>query len=179
VSSALWPCQRTTANTDMKNKLKASTPFANMNDHEIRIYSASAFDFAGGVATWSDQTASGKAICRLEGWLLHRDRTILQALRDYWDLGSVGSQPHSGKARAFRWKLSSAAIARFLKGVYPYLRVKRREAEVAIEFGLTIGVPKGPRGIPRETVRKREQLARRLTTLKAALPQSDFGSTEG
>ena len=69
--------------------------------------------------------------------VVNTDISALQKLRLLFGFGAVHARPRRDAERhrqAYHWQLGAKAAESFLKTVLPYLTVKRRQAEIALEF---------------------------------------------
>lgn len=65
------------------------------------------------------------------------DRVMTPELKRLFPDGaqfSTQREQRNGWSNTLKWQLNGKKAARFLKEILPYLRVKRRQAELAIEF---------------------------------------------
>lgn len=111
-------------------------------------YSAGLFDGEGSVSL---ATRSAK---RTEDGLPYKspalylqlsstDTELIKWLKDTWQMGSVfiGYRPSRPNHRtAHTWRLSRTDAETFLNAVLPYLRTKRQQALLAIEYRSLVGV---------------------------------------
>jgi hypothetical protein len=75
---------------------------------------------------------------------------------------SFGKRPN--RKPYYRWGLSSACAAEFLQAIYPYLVIKREQAEVVFRFRSTL--TRGGLKLSDNVVAIREDCYRSLKTLK-------------
>jgi|SRR3954471_9593594 hypothetical protein len=61
-----------------------------------------------------------------------RDREVLDWLKDHFG-GRIWFRPHSGLSDkgSYTWGLECGAAKPFLRGIYPYMRVKKKQAKLA------------------------------------------------
>ena len=70
-------------------------------------------------------------------------------------------------SKTYKWMLNTTPLAlRFLHAIYPYLRVKKRQAEVAFEFGNLIQTSQRRTRLTQEEEAKRDELMAQLKALK-------------
>lgn len=85
-------------------------------------------------------------------------------------LGSIHMQRsnRTDNSYLYHWQISSQGAATFLKCILPYLRSKKREAEIAIEFQATQkqGGNNGRHRLPPEVLEQREHYYQLLHSLK-------------
>ena len=82
--------------------------------------------------------------------------------------GSVGKMKNYdskyNRKQAYQWNLSNQRVVDVLRQVYPYLKVKRLQAEVAFEYQKTVGISFGKK-LSEEIVDKRAGLKSKITGL--------------
>jgi hypothetical protein len=67
----------------------------------------------------------------------------------------------------YQWIIKTNAVGEFLAAVFPYLRIKRRQAELGLEFRRTAILNPSRRRVPPEIVARREALRVELQSLNA------------
>jgi len=81
------------------------------------------------------------------------------------EFGGVVYQDISSKT--YKWMFNSTQSAlKFLKAIYPYLRVKKHQAEIAFEFGNIIQKSWRRTKLTQEDEAKRDELMAQLKALK-------------
>ena len=93
--------------------------------------------------------------------------------------GSIYAYKPTGGRPAWKWTAQCKAGSEFLKLVYPYLRIKKEQADVALEFQGLISKSRhrkhpGFYGQPRispEDIEKRDNLAQRILDLRKPVHQ--------
>lgn len=96
------------------------------------------------------------------------DHKIVQTFEERFG-GTVHLYGHKGKQnRHWHWSLNASTnkIRKFLQAMTPYLRQKKEEAEVLMEFCDTIGVKHKGHAVPPEVIKCRSKLAARIKDLK-------------
>lgn len=75
----------------------------------------------------------------LDVGITNTDTDLISSLQDVYG-GNVGQTGVKGQHRTncFRWRLSGPKTIEFLKLILPHLKIKRRQAEIAISFQQTI-----------------------------------------
>jgi hypothetical protein len=71
---------------------------------------------------------------------------------------------YNGIKQAWEWGVNGRRAIHFLRQIYPYLRVKRLQAEVAFEFAETLSCP-GQNKLTTETIETRDKLRERMSSL--------------
>lgn len=73
------------------------------------------------------------------------DRSILDALAEVWDIGTVNTYDGRGvRVRSnSRWSIYGREVDFLLPRILPYLQVKRRHAEIIIAFRQLVGYKRG------------------------------------
>lgn len=91
----------------------------------------------------------------------------------YWHeltgIGSINQKPLN--PTCYDWRITSQEALAFLKELYPFLILKKDEADIAIKFQESFSVDKrGGRNyiVPKEVIEKREQLRIALHAKKGA-----------
>ena len=69
------------------------------------------------------------------------------------------------KRREYVWELATSAVAPFLLGVLPFLKVKAVQARWALRFRTTVG-PRGTHRRSVRTIRRQQRLYEKLRALK-------------
>lgn len=79
--------------------------------------------------------------------------------------GSISKKKvYNGNKDAWEWSLSGRRAIAFLNQLYPYLKVKKLQAEVAFEFGKTIAYP-GQSKLDDKVLVFRKELKQRMSAL--------------
>lgn len=68
----------------------------------------------------------------------------------------------------FMWRISNSAALGFIETVYPYLRIKRPQADIARAFQATKSKRWGVRGMPLEQLARRDELCEQMRALNAS-----------
>jgi hypothetical protein len=134
-------------------------------------YAAGLFDGEGHVTigvSVDKRRGRNRPVYRLYLAISNTDRQVLEWLRDSFGCGVVArreANPTTGKV-CCRWQLANRNATRLLVAMLPYLRIKRPQAELMIEFRGHF-LPHGSHGVPLsyEAVALREDYRRRLREL--------------
>ncbi len=132
-------------------------------------YAAGIFDGEGTVTILRVQNERNPTHS-LHAFVTNTDRPLLEWLRETYG-GAIYAQRQQGQNRpCWQWKLTSRGAADFLALLLPYLRVKRAQAVVGIEFQtFKEAWRRDGRRMPAEIVEAREVF--RLRLLKAREPE--------
>jgi len=97
---------------------------------------------------------------------VQKDIKVLEWLKKQWGGGGIFpssfNKNRKGENIYWRWCLHSKDAIKLLKEVYPYLRVKKEQAEIAIQFPLKTA----RRKLPDEVYELRCKLAEKMKILK-------------
>ena len=103
-------------------------------------------------------------------------RPLIMIADRFGGVFSVMTPPKDPRHRQkYCWRMSAREAAGFLEQIAPFLKVKREEVELAIEFQQ--GVRRGnQKPLPPAEIARRETLARRIEALKHVVyDPADFG----
>jgi hypothetical protein len=131
-------------------------------------YIAGIFDGEGHVSI--DRTEGAKSthapVHYLQVGVTNTDRDLIEWLLCTYG-GHVGRTGlRDGHRRdAYRWRLTGPPGAKFLRELQPFLRIKRRQAEIAIEFAHEMATRQRGKSLTEYEVDRREELRQ---TLKAS-----------
>lgn len=119
-------------------------------------YAAGLFDGEGSVVIIVRRRVGKKPFHEMTIQLAQRTRSVLDWLAETFGGKVVYTNRGKNDDRTyFRWDAYSKTAADFLTGIYPYLRVKREAAEVALAFRATQGTGEGVDFDEREQLRLR------------------------
>lgn len=134
--------------------------------HDAWVYAAGIFDGEGMV------TVRGKPCYSLAVEICNTDKRLIDWLHDRWG-GSIRTQTFANPKHRTRyeWKTSDRHAASFLRGVLPYLIVKREQAEVGVAYREHCDAYVAERhssrlGLLPEEIAYRDGIYRRLRELK-------------
>lgn len=133
--------------------------------HEELVYLAGFFDGEGCIHIQTRR--DGRWLNLLVSIVQTNPRPLLLAHSEFG--GSLSkTDKSSGKSKKPIWRLCFAPknAARFLRAVYPYLIVKKEEAEVALAFVDTIPYPHTRDAVCDEVIALRQSLAKKCQDLK-------------
>ena len=102
-----------------------------------------------------------------EVWLTNTDLATLEEIHDkYGGTFRIRARPNVKLLGNIRWKCSKAI--ELLKALQPYLRIKRKQCDIALAFALSLN-PKEykTRSIPSECLVLREELKQRIGSLNS------------
>jgi hypothetical protein len=125
-------------------------------------YSTAALDFEGYITITAPTNSNQGA---LHVGVTNTNRGVLEELERVWGgiihtHGKVISENHK---QGYVWRLNGKEGIPYLTAILPHLRIKRRQAELALEFAQTI--KGGPPALTEETLIHRETLRNELTEL--------------
>lgn len=134
---------------------------------ETIIYTAGLLDGEGSIQiNPSHSRNGGKCYWNLTVQVSSSCESVLRELCDSWGQGAITSWKPRGKysyRRSFNWRIYSHDAEVFLRTVEPYLRIKRENAQVALEFRKHVGFKKGQ--LTPEVSKTRNDLAMKLREL--------------
>lgn len=112
-------------------------------------YLAGVLDSDGCVSLGSYRTRNGSIDYRVQVVISKTDQEFLQWVQATLDYGSINYQENADSAypSCYQWRVSQAKAETFLRMVLPYLRVKKRKAELALRLR-ELMLPVGGRGSP-------------------------------
>lgn len=112
----------------------------------------------------SIQAKTGRKYYGVHVQFIQKDLKVLEWLKKQWGGGGIFISDHPNRkgGPVWRWCLHSKDAIRLLKEVYPYLIVKKEQAELAIQFPLKTARKK----LPDEVYKLRCRLAGRMRALK-------------
>ena len=97
--------------------------------------------------------------------VVNTDRRLLDWIVDRWP-APVHSYERVGQKRTYQWSTSNAYAASVIKGVRPYLTIKREQADLAIEFLACKTNYRGHTGIPDDELETRQRFAASMKGLR-------------
>ena len=93
------------------------------------------------------------------------DQRLVQWVRDKWGGRIYAHKRHNARWKtAFQWEVTLGQAAPILRSILPYLLLKRRQAEIALELhSLSIPALVGrKKGVPPHNIRRRLELVSEL-----------------
>ena len=114
-----------------------------MLNHEIietdKAYIAGLFDGEGSVSILSTMQKNLKEFKRgrkltLLAYVTNTNEDILNWLNKIFGGNKKFKASGLGKKPCFRWQVGTRTAKEFLEIIYPYLKIKKRQAEIGIEF---------------------------------------------
>lgn len=104
----------------------------------------------------------------LQVGITNTDRELIDWLYDTFG-GHISDNSHSPSYKRQRpcwaWRVTTREAGRFLKSIYPYLRIKKNQAEIAIEFQEHMSSFAGNKALSKETLEMREGYRSQLRAL--------------
>ena len=80
----------------------------------------------------------------------------------------------------YTWRINGEKAINFLRQIYPYMKVKRLQAEIAFEFGETLSLP-GRHELTEKVISIRDELKKRLSSLNGysikKAKEENYGTT--
>lgn len=124
---------------------------------------------------------SGKyAYGRVEVHLVQKELILIDKLWEcFGGCVNVVSRKHrSGIKHYYRWQITGPKCVELLKGIEPYLIVKKKQAQLGIELGNLIRAKTGyrKRKLPKEVIERRLQLAIDIKSLNSPATTEYDGS---
>jgi hypothetical protein len=108
---------------------------------------------------------------RLEIHVIQRDINLIKYLYESFDgsFNIIKRNHKSGIKYYFRWMITGPKAGRVLKGILPYLHLKKKQAELGLELQSLIRTQKFgyKRSLPLEIVERRKQLALEIKNLNS------------
>ncbi len=100
--------------------------------------------------------------------VVNTDKTAIEELKRIFSLGSISRKERKGHYKPiYRWNVADYNAAKVLTGILPYLRVKKAEARIALDFIVLRGVTNGSgKVLTDEVVAMREAYRMHLQELK-------------
>jgi hypothetical protein len=115
--------------------------------------------------------------------ITNTDRDLIERLTKTYG-GYVGRTGVRGQHRtdAYRWRLNAGAAASFLRDLHPFLMIKKRQAEIGIEFQHELATrPRGP--LTEYELDRREELRQALRNTREdktlPVPEPERGAPAG
>jgi hypothetical protein len=136
-------------------------------------YTAGLFDGEGSIVIGCGKRPDRRAPQYwLQVGITNTDREIIDWLLATFG-GHVSDNSHAPSRRRQRpcwaWRVMSNEAATFLESILPYLRIKREQALIALEFQAHMQAPL-VRPVPDAAIRQREAFQARLRALTAGAP---------
>ena len=91
---------------------------------------------------------------------------VLNHLRELFQIGSIHIQRHKRYNDGYAWWIASLQAVALLRLLYPYLRIKHKEADIAFEFAETYWQRGSSNRLPPKVVQERERLYLKLQKAK-------------
>lgn len=116
--------------------------------------------------------------------ITNTDRDLIESLSTLYG-GTVGRTGIRGCHRkdAYRWRLTGPPAAKFLRELHPFLRIKKRQAEIGIEFAHEMATRQRGHRLTENEVDRREELRQALknarTDKTVPVPEPEHESVEG
>lgn len=138
-----------------------------------RAYVAGFLDADGSISITGNTTRRGHQHWSLQLIFYNCNLEVLKKIQFWMGIGSIHSRKRTSKWRiSYRLKFQGAAAARLLKAIHRYLIVKKKQAEIGLEFAKTIGPFalkgsswQGGRKLKPAIIEKRKQLKINLQSL--------------
>lgn len=133
-----------------------------MHENDL-AYAAGFFDAEGSVSIgkWKQKSMIAPRYSLCVG-LVSANKLVLNWFKDSFG-GSV--YRHSKKDECFHWSTQANIAANFLRKIIPYLRIKKFQTKLALQFQKEIRKNNKFRRITEEALRYREQLRNRISFL--------------
>jgi hypothetical protein len=123
-------------------------------------------DGEGSIQINSSTNGSGKSYWGLTVQVSGNCGEVLTELRNEWNLGSVTKWRAKGAKEgrhSYNWRLYSKEAETLLNALLPHLRIKRQQAEVALNFRTFVAAGRG--SLTAEMSAQRNALALQMKTL--------------
>lgn len=135
-------------------------------------YAAGIFDGEGYI-TILRATANRKA-GRTHEYILvagmsNTHRPTIEWLKEQWrGTTMLHNQVFKNRKRIFMWRVSGPMALGFIRDIYPYLRIKKPQADLAIAFQATKSRQWGVRGLSNDVLALRDDLCVQIRALNAS-----------
>lgn len=113
----------------------------------------------------SIQAKTGRKYYGIQVQFVQKDIEVLEWLKKQWGGGGIfpcSFNRNRGGGANWRWCLHSKDAIKLLKEVYPYLKVKKKQAKIVIQFPLKTARKK----LPNDIYKLRCKLAEKMKILK-------------
>lgn len=148
----------------------------------VKAYTAGLIDGEGSIQINPSAGNNNKKFWGLTVQVSSCSLETLQEMQQIWSIGKVTSwTPNKGTAKqqSHNWRIYSEQCEYLLRMVLPYLRIKHKNAEIALEFRKVCGFQRG--GITPEIREQRLKLALELRELnrkygKGKIRNTDFSN---
>lgn len=160
------------------SQIKKTTAMVGKYPTDI-AYLAGIFDGEGHVCIQRSNSRKGmtSAFHNLDIGITNTDEDLISSLHDIYG-GHVGSTGIRGQHRTncYRWRLNGPNTISFLKLLLPHLKIKRRQAEIAIAFQQDVLRRRRGSKLTPEEVKKRDEY---MLALKASRKDKSINIPEG
>ncbi len=143
-----------------------------MTSNDLTLaYTAGLFDGEGSVVIGVGKTRAGSPLHWLQVQITSTDRSVIEWLREEFG-GHISSNSRSKLANGHRpcwaWRVMSNQAKNFLELLLPHLKVKKRQAELAIAFQNSRGRRYGSLPLPESELAERERFRFELRRLNSS-----------
>lgn len=127
-------------------------------------YIAGFFDGEGSIFIQHKKTSRGYTDYQLSVSVTNTDFLIIQWIKD--NLGgniNFTARKHNGLKDRYAWRISGRNAIPFIERIFPYLRIKKERAKLAIEYKSSFTL-QGKR-LTSEAINKREEIKQKMSFL--------------
>lgn len=129
-------------------------------------YSAGIFDGEGCISVSPYRTSDGRDRFHCDVYVGMQSRTTLEFFQR-----TVGTGQIKRRKDIWMFQASGAKAVHVLKAVLPFLRAKKAEAQLFVEFAATFNA-RGPKPTPMAVIERRRELSTRIRSLMRADAQT-------
>jgi hypothetical protein len=140
---------------------------------EDLAYTAGIFDGEGYISILRVQTKNRKN-GRTHDYLLvvgmsNTDRRTIETLKKQWGgTTMLDNRVYPNRKPIFMWRATALVALRFIKDIYPYMRVKKPQATLGMRFQSQLSHKWGRAGMPDKELARRDNLCVQIRALNAS-----------
>lgn len=141
----------------------------------IDVYAAGFFDGEGCVSiqrAWDRKSHCYRWLMLVQ--VANQNRFVLEKLRKVYG-GGIAVQTSGRRRPLYLWQLTGSKTGTFLAKLRPWLIVKKKQAQIGIEFRSLLSHRNWFR-VPKKNLKRRLLLLRRLRALNSSKGQSNKGT---
>lgn len=119
------------------NSLLGNTQENLLSKERLTAYFAGLFDAEGHVSMWQKMLFTGRIEYKLIVGLTNTNLPVVEKMYQHWGLGYVVTKeadPATNHKQYWKWYANDTKALTVLQDIYPYLVVKKADAEVGIAF---------------------------------------------
>lgn len=99
---------------------------------------------------------------------------FIKSIEEEIGAGKAYSYQRDTGKNMYRLQIRDAQACEFLRVIYPYLRIKRPQADIAFEFRRTYEIRYGKKGVPKDVSSKRKWCREELQRLKREIGEDSW-----